>query len=441
MHPEMPTPRPNGRALIPFLVFALFYVGLSIQANDFYKVPMPIAFLVASATALFMGRKRKLADKIETYAVSMGNPSIMIMCLIFILSGAFASVAKGMGAVDAAVNIAQCLIPGNLMLAGIFLVSALISLSIGTSCGTIAALVPIAAGLVVPLRIAPSLMIGAVVSGAMFGDNLSMISDTTIAATRTQNIPMREKFIANIRIVLPVAGLSLLLYAFLGHGNAPLPESTVGWDDLILVLPYILILVLALLGLNVMFLLFSGTLLAGIIGILLHRFGFWDSLDLIGKGTLGMSETLIVALLAGGLLGLIRHNGGILWLMEKIGKRVKGPRGCELGVLLLVSAVNLFTANNTVAIIIAGPLARSLSERFGCKPERIASILDTGSCVIQGIIPYGAQLLMAISLTKAAGIALSPLPLIQALYYQAFLVVAVLLSILFSKSSKLQRRA
>lgn len=430
--PPPSRPTANGWALVPFLVFAVFYVGLSIQANDFYKVPMPIAFLVASAAALFLGRKRKLADKIDIYASSMGNQNIMIMCLIFILSGAFATVAKGMGAVDAAVAIAQKLIPGQLMLAGMFLVSSLISLSIGTSCGTIAAIIPIAAGLVGPMKIDPAVMIGAVVSGAMFGDNLSMISDTTIAATRTQNIPMREKFLTNIRIVFPVAILSLLLYALLGHGNVDLPPVTVGWNEIILVLPYVLILVLALLGWNVMLLLFSGTLLACAIGIMLHCFDFWKSLELIGKGTLGMSETLIVAILAGGLLGLIRHNGGITWLMDKIGKMVHGPRGCEFGVLLLVSAVNLFTANNTVAIIIAGPVARSLSERFGCKPERIASILDTGSCVIQGVIPYGAQLLMAVSLAKASGVAVPPFSLILHLYYQEMLVIAVIIFILFS---------
>lgn len=427
------TPPANGWALVPFLVFAIFYVGLSIQANDFYKVPMPIAFLVASASALFLGRKRKLADKIDTYASSMGDLNIMTMCLIFILSGAFATVAKGMGAVDAAVTIAQAVVPSNLMLAGIFLVSALISLSIGTSCGTIAAIVPIAAGLVPALGINSALMIGAVVSGAMFGDNLSMISDTTVAATRTQNIPMREKFIANSRIVFPAAIIALILYAVLGHGDAAIKSAPVTWNHIILVLPYLLILVLALLGLNVMFLLFAGTVLACAIGILLKSFGFWDSLDLIGKGTLGMSETLIVAILAGGLLGLIRQNGGITWLMEKIGKAIKGTRGCEFGILLLVSAVNLFTANNTVAIIIAGPVAKSLSDRFGCRPERIASILDTGSCIIQGIIPYGAQLLMAVSLTKAQGVELSPLALISCLYYQGLLFIAVILSIILTR--------
>ena len=420
------TPAPNGRALLPFLVFVVFYLGLSLQAGDFYKVPMPIAFVVASAAALFLGRPKTLEEKIDAYAASMGEPNIMIMCLVFILAGSFATIAKGAGAVDAAVAIAKALIPARFMLAGIFLVSSLISLAIGTSCGTIAAIVPIASGLVAPLGIDPALMLGAVVGGAMFGDNLSLISDTTIAATRTQGIAMRAKFLANLRIALPAALAALVLYGALGRGTAPLAMSPVGWREFILVLPYTLVLALALAGMNVMALLFFGTVLSAILGIALGNIDFWDSLDLVGKGTLGMSETLIVALLAGGLLGLIRHNGGIAWFLEKIAGAARGVRGCEFGVLLLVFAVNLFTANNTVAIIIAGPVAKSLSDRFGARPERIASILDTGSCILQGVIPYGAQLLMTVSLAKAADVVVSPVALIGRLYYPALLLVFVL---------------
>ena len=230
--------RPNGRALIPFLVFVAFYLGLSLQAGDFYKVPMPIAFVVASAAALFLGRPKSLEQKIDAYAASMGEPNIMIMCMVFILAGSFATIAKGSGAVDAAVAIAQALVPARFMLAGMFLVSSLVSLAIGTSCGTIAALVPIAAGLVGPLGIDPALMVGSVVGGAMFGDNLSLISDTTIAATRTQGIEMRAKFLANLRIALPAAAAALLLYAALGRGTAELAGAPVGWRECVLVLPY-----------------------------------------------------------------------------------------------------------------------------------------------------------------------------------------------------------
>jgi Na+/H+ antiporter NhaC len=423
------SPKPNGRALLPFLVFVAFYLGLSLQAGDFYKVPMPIAFVVASAAALCLGRPKTLEEKIDSYASSMGEPNIMIMCMVFILAGSFATIAKGSGAVDAAVAIARALVPARFLLAGMFLVSSLVSLAIGTSCGTIAALVPIAAGLVAPLGANPALMIGAVVGGAMFGDNLSLISDTTIAATRTQGIEMRAKFLANIRIALPAALATLVLYALLGRGTAELAADPIGWREWVLVTPYALVLLLALAGLNVMALLFGGTLLSAVLGIAFGKIGGWDALDLVGKGTLGMSETLVVALLAGGLLGLIRHNGGIDWLMEKIGATVHGVRGCELGVLLLVSAVNLFTANNTVAIIVAGPVAKSLSERFGAKDERVASILDTGSCILQGVIPYGAQLLMAVSLSAGAGVELGAFPLIGKLYYQGILLVAVLVAI------------
>lgn len=440
MSTESPRPAPNGRALLPFLVFVVFYLGLSLQAGDFYKVPMPIAFVVASAAALLLGRPRPFERKIDVYAASMGEPNIMIMCMVFILAGSFATIAKGSGAVDAAVAIAQALVPARFMLAGMFLVSSLVSLAIGTSCGTIAALVPIAAGLVEPLGIDPALMVGAVVGGSMFGDNLSLISDTTIAATRTQGIAMRAKFLANVRIALPAALAALALYAALGRGTAELEGPAVGWRECVLVTPYALVLLLALLGMNVMALLFGGTLLAAVLGIALGRIGFWGALDLVGKGTLGMSETLIVALLAGGLLGMIRHNGGIDWLMEKIGAMVRGARGCEFGVLLLVFAVNLFTANNTVAIIVAGPVAKSLADRFGARPERVASVLDTGSCILQGVIPYGAQLLMAVSLAAGAGVQIGAIPLIGRLYYQAILLVAVLAAIAWPRSGAASRR-
>ena len=321
--------RPNGLALLPFLVFLVFYLGLSLWAHDFYKVPMPIAFVVASAAALFLNLRRPLSDKVDTYAAGMGDPNIMIMCLIFILAGAFATIAKGMGAVNAAVEIAQALIPPNLMLAGFFLISCFISLAIGTSCGTIAALTPIAVGLVEAMQIEPGLMIAAVVGGAMFGDNLSVISDTTIAATRTQGVQMRDKLIQNCRVAIPPAIVALIVYAFAGKSGAPFAAPSITWHHVILVTPYILILILAFVGMNVMLLLFSGSLLAAIIGNCLGKFDFWAGLKLVGDGTLGMSETLIVAILAGGLLGTIRQNGGIQWVMEKIEKAVRGRCGCS----------------------------------------------------------------------------------------------------------------
>lgn len=427
---------PRFKALVPFFIFLVFYFGLSVWAGDFYRVPMPTAFLTASAAALLLDRKRKLAEKVEIYARGMGNPDIMIMCLIFILAGAFAASAKAMGAVDSAVSIARYLIPGKLLVAGIFIVSCFISLAIGSGCGTIAALTPIAAGLINASGVSPAIMIGAVIGGAMFGDNMSMISDTTIAATRTQQVPMHDKFFTNLRMILPAALATVLIYVFSGHPGTFHSVPAPGWKDILTVLPYVLVLVCALAGMNVMALLFCGTILTSAIGILSGSFNFWKALGTIGEGTLGMSETLIVAILAGGLLRMIRHNGGIDYLMLKIEKRIHSARGCEFGVFLLTSLINLFTANNTVAIVIAGPVAREFSLKYGCSPKRIASILDTASCAVQGLIPYGAQVLIAVGVAKTAGIALFSLSVIQSLYYPFFLAVAVLISIFFSRKTR-----
>ncbi len=429
--------KPSGIALTPFLVFAVFYVGLSLWAGrlgfemPWYKVSMPVAFLVASAASLLIGR-RKFDDKVETYAHGMGEPNIMIMCLIFILAGAFATIAKGAGAVNAAVTIAQALVPAKLMVAGVFLVSCLISLAIGTSCGTIAAVTPIALGFAGPLQLNPALLMGAVIGGSMFGDNLSMISDTTIAATRTQGVGMKDKFLANGLIASPAALVALFLYAVSGSAAGTVEVPAVTWEHVVLVLPYVFVLALALAGFNVMALLFTGTLLSAVIGGALGRFSFFYALALVGKGTLGMGETLIVALLAGGLFKSVQANGGILWLTDRIARVIRGPRTCELGVFLLVSAVNCFTANNTVAIVIAGPIAKECADKFGANPVRIASVLDTASCVIQGLIPYGAQILIAMGVAKGLDMAVDSLSLLKCLYYQPILALAVFTSMAFS---------
>ena len=432
------TIRPSGLALVPFAVFAAFYVGLSLWAGrlgfemPWYKVSMPVAFLVASAVSLAIGRRR-LDEKVDVYARGMGEPNIMIMCLVFILAGAFATIDKGSGAVDAAVTIARACIPARLMVAGVFLVSCLISLAIGTSCGTIAAVTPIALGFAEPLQLQPAMLMGAVVGGSMFGDNLSMISDTTIAATRTQGVRMKDKFLANGLVASPAALVALFLYAVGGAGAGTVASPAVGWQDLVLVLPYVFVLVLALVGFNVMALLFSGTVLSAVIGGALGKFAFFDAMDLLGKGTLGMGETLIVALLAGGLFKSVQANGGILWLTNGIAKVIRGPRTCEFGVALLVAAVNCFTANNTVAIVIAGPIAKECAGRFGASGVRVASVLDTTSCIVQGLLPYGAQILIAMGVAKGLDMAIDSLALVKCLYYQPLLALAVCLSIAFRR--------
>lgn len=425
--------KPRAGALVPFGVFAIFYVGLSVWANDFYRVPMIIAFLVASAVALCLNVRKPLEEKVETYARGMGEPNIMIMCLIFILAGAFATIAKGSGAVDAAVALALPIVPPRLMVAGVFLISCLISLAIGTSCGTIAAVTPIALGFAGPLNLSPALLMGSVIGGSMFGDNLSMISDTTIAATRTQGVRMRDKFVANSTIAAPAALVALFLYAMSGSAAGSVEVQLITWQHLLLVSPYLFILALALAGLNVMLLLFSGTLLSAIIGVCLGKFDFFGALDLLGKGTLGMSETLIVALLAGGLFRTVYANGGIHWLTEKVSMLVHGPRTCELGVFLLVAAVNCFTANNTVAIVIAGPIAKECADRFHADPVRIASVLDTASCIVQGLIPYGAQILIAIGVAKGLDLSVDSFGLLKCLYYQPLLALAVFGSMLLGR--------
>ncbi len=420
-------------ALMPFIVFLVFYLGLSVAAKNFNSVPMPVAFLVASAAALIYDRTRPLDKKVDVFARGMGDTNIMIMCLIFILAGVFAAVAKASGAVDAAVIISRHMIPDSLFLVGLFAVSCFISLAIGTSCGTIAALTPIAAALVKTMHIMPELAIGAVIGGAMFGDNMSIISDTTIAATRTQDVAMRDKFIANLKMILPAAVVAVLIYLFIGFAHdAKAAEDLVpvSWSHIINVVPYILILAGALLGGNVILLLFCGSVLSGAIGIASGKMTFWNMLAVSGEGALSMSETLIVALLAGGLLAIIRVNGGIRYLLGWIEKRIAGKSGCELGVMLLIGVVNLFTANNTVAIVITGPIAKDLSDKYNCKPKRIASILDTASCVVQGLLPYGAQMLIAFGIAKAAGLNVTSLMLCCFAFYPILLALALFWSII-----------
>ena len=398
---------PRLRALIPFGVFLVFYMGLSIVSGDFYRVPMTVAFLVASASALVLNHKASLKSKIDLFAHGMGDINIMTMCLIFVLAGAFAETARRMGAVDSTIQIALSFIPPHLMLCGLFMVACFISLAIGTSVGTIVALTPIALGVTQTLGISGGLCLGAVVGGAMFGDNLSMISDTTIAATRTQECDMRDKFTANLHVAAPAAIVTVILYIILSHTGEPMAGRHLTLKMFLDVIPYLCILVLALTGLNVMALLMLGTLLAGVIGIINGSFSFWEFLAAAGVGARSMADTLIVAILAGGLLKVIRYNGGIEYLMKKIERLIRGRRSCEFGIALLVGVVNVFTANNTVAIVIAGPIAKDLAKRYEVSPARSASILDTTSCIVQGMIPYGAQILSAVGLAGAAAVSAS----------------------------------
>lgn len=426
----------SKKALIPFIVFVFFYFGFSVATRDFSKVPMTVAFIISSSVALILNHKEKLNKKIEIFALGMGNKDIMIMCLVFILAGAFTATAQSVGAVDSAVAITQHFIPQQFMVSGLFVVSALISLAIGTSCGTIAAIVPIAVTLSQSLGLNPAVLLGATVGGAMFGDNMSLISDTTIASTRTQNVEMRDKMLCNLRIVIVPALVCTLLYMLptFTTSTSEIVPVVVGISDYIKVIPYILLLILGVSGINVMFLLLVGTILNTIIGISMGIFDIFGAFAHIGNGTISMANTLIVALLAGGMLQMVRWNGGITYIIKKTEFFIKTKRLCEFGICFLVGVINLFTANNTVAIITAGPIARELTQKYGVDPRRTASLLDTTSCCVQGMIPYGAQILIATSLASAA--AISSFSIMKNLFYPVLMGFGLLVSLFFTKNEK-----
>ena len=423
---------PNAWALLPFVVFVLFYAGLSIVARSFDTVPMAVAFSVAGAAAIVMDRGRPLASRLESFTRGMGEPNLMLMCLIFVFAGAFATAAKASGAVDSAVTIARALMPARFMLAGVFVVSCLISLALGTSCGTIAALMPIAAGFVGEPPFTPGILAGAVVGGAMFGDNLSMISDTTVAAVRTLDIGMRDKFVANSAIALPAAAVVAVAYAMMTGGSGVAAASGAGAAltarDFLLVSPYLAVFALAVMGVDVLLLLFFGAALVAAIGVGTGAFGFFDALRHLGHGMAEMSKTMIVALLTFGVMESVRVRGGLAWIVERMSRVARGSRTCEVVIFMLVSLLNVLTANNTLAVLLSGPMAKDCADRFRIDRARLASLIDTASCVVQGFLPYGGQILIAIGVGRAAGLAISSGDVITSLYYPPVLAVAVFAS-------------
>ena len=411
------------KALSPLLVFLILYLATSIIAQDFYAVPIAVAFLFSSIYAL-LTLKGTMTERIKIFAKGSGNSTMVLMLAIFILAGAFAASAKTMGAVDATVNLALKYLPEQTILPGIFLASCFISLSIGTSCGTIAALTPLAVGIAQQSGISTPLMVGLVVGGTYFGDNLSFISDTTIVATQTQGCSMKDKFRTNIRIVAPVALLMLIIYFFLGKQATTLTH--INEVNFWLVLPYLAVVILAICGMNVLLTLSIGTLLTGIIGIVFHSYSIFGWLAAMNEGMMGMSELIIVTILAGGMFEVIRHNGGIDLIIKALTKRIKGQKGGELSIAALTCLVNVCTANNTVAIITTGPIAKDIAKRLHIDPRRSASILDTASCFTQGILPYGAQVLIAAGLSYV-----NPIAIISHLYYPMLIGIALLLAICF----------
>ena len=420
---------PNPWALTPLVVFLLSYLVVSIIAGDFYKMPITVAFVVSSVVTIAIFKGGKLSNRIEQFCRGAANSNIMLMVLIFILTGAFAQTAKAMGAVDATVNLAMSILPGNLLATGIFLAACFISISVGTSVGTIVALAPVAVGIADKTGMPDALMLGVVVSGAMFGDNLSFISDTTIVATRTQGCNMNDKFKVNIRIALLIAILTGIIYVLIGSGVGSGYET--GQIEWVKVLPYLVVLITAICGVNVMMVLIVGVILSGIVGLLTGGFDIWGWNASMGLGISNMGELIIVTLLAGGMLEMIRYNGGIDWIILKLTSRIRSSKGAELSIAALISFANLCTANNTIALIMAGPIAKDIADRFKIDPRRSASLLDIFSCFVQGIIPYGAQLLMAAGLGHV-----SPIEIMQYLYYPYLLGVGALLAIAFNYPRK-----
>ncbi len=421
----------NPWALFPFIVFLCLFIGSGIVLEDFYAFPVIVAISIASLVAIAMNRKEKLQTKVDIFCKGAGNPNVMLMVLIFILAGAFSGTAGGMGAVDATVNFALSYIPANLLIVGLFVIACFISLAMGTSVGTIVALAPIGLGIGSETDLSLALIMASIIGGAMFGDNLSFISDTTITAVRTQGAEMKDKFKVNFFIVLPAAIVTCIILAVMTAGETATIPS--GDFDFVKIIPYLFVIVFALLGMNVFAVLASGIGLAGLIGLIDGSFTMMTFVQAIGDGMAGMFEMSMLAILIAGMVEVIKHNGGIDFLLHVATRKIKSKRDAEFAMAGLVSLTDLSTANNTIAIMIAGPLAKDISAEYGIEPRKAASIIDIFSCAVQGIIPYGAQLIVA------AGVAgISPVLIMQYAYYPVLIGIcgAIAIVIGYPKSKK-----
>ena len=415
-------------ALSPIIVLLTIYLAGSIIAGDFYRIPITTAFIVASIYAVAITRGTTLDERIEHFSKGAANTRIMYMIWIFVLAGAFAALAKAMGAVNATVQLTLNFIPSNYLPAGIFIAACFISLSIGTSVGTIVALTPVVTELATKMECSTSWLVAIVVGGAFFGDNLSFISDTTIAATQTQGCSMRSKFRTNIRLVMPAAVITLLLYAFSGNGIKEIDTASITLEEGLKCIPYLTVIVCALAGVNVLLVLIIGIVIAGGMGLFSGAVDGISIFTEMGNGIMGMTELILVTMLAGGLLEVVRINGGIDYLIRIVTMRMRSRRAAEFAITALTALANICTANNTIAILTVGDISRDISKKFGIQPRRAASLMDTTSCFVQGIIPYGAQLLMASGLAKV-----SPLEIIPSLYYPMCIGVMIVVSILIKR--------
>lgn len=431
----------NPWALLPILCFLVVFIGMGVWLNDFYAMPAIVGFLIALGVAFCQNRKRSFSEKMEDVTHSMGDSNVMIMCLVFVMAGGFSGAVQAAGGVDSTVNFSLSILPPSVAVAGLFIIGCFISTAMGTSVGTIATLAPIAVGISDKTGIAGALCIGAVVSGAMFGDNLSMISDTTIAATRTQGCEMKDKFRENFKIVLPAAVISLVLFLILASGG----DYTFTGDrsyNLFKILPYLVVLIGALLGMNVFVVLALGIVLSLVVGVATGAFAWTDMFRVVFEGPDGaggiknMYDITVISIVVAGIIGLVKANGGIDFILNGIKKRVKTPKGAQLGIAALSSLVDISTANNTVAIVMAGPIAKDISNEFSISPKRTAAILDIFTSVWQGIIPYGAQILYACAGAAAVGMTLSPVELFPYLFYPILMGISAVVFILFFGNRK-----
>lgn len=434
----------NAWALLPIGVFLAVFIGSGILFQDFYAMPAIVGFLIALVVAFLQNPKRKFDEKLQSVTESMGDANVMIMCLVFVLAGGFSGAVQAAGGVDSTVNFGLSIMPPAVAVAGLFVIGCFISTAMGTSVGTIAALTPIAVGISEKTGMTGALCIGAVVSGAMFGDNLSVISDTTIAATRTQGCDMKDKFRENFKIVLPAAIITLVLFLVIASGSQYSVSDDLSYN-VFKILPYLVVLVGALAGMNVFLVLVLGTLLSVIVGVSTGSIAWNQIFTVIFQGPDGaggiknMYDITVISIVVAGIIGLVKANGGIDFILEGIKKHVHTNRGAQLGIALLSSLVDISTANNTIAIVMAGPIARDISQEYGISPRRTASLLDIYTSVWQGLIPYGAQLLYACAGAAAVGLTLTPLDLLPYLFYPILMGISGIVFILFSGRSKKEK--
>ena len=420
----------RASALLPILVFLLIFLGSGYITGDFYSMPAIAAFLIALLVAFVQNRQLCFADKIRLAAEGVGNENIITMCLIFLAAGAFTGAVKAAGGVDSTVNLGLSILPSNVAVAGLFLIGCFISISMGTSVGTITALAPIAVGISQKTGFSMAICAGAVVGGAMFGDNLSMISDTTIAAVKTQGCEMKDKFRENFLIVLPAAIVTILLFLVLGRNAAFQLKGELTFN-IFRVLPYLVVLIGALAGVNVFIVLIAGTVLSLIAGVGTGAFGLGDMFTHVGEGIMGMYDITVISIIVASIVALVKEYGGIDFILSFIRKRISGERGGELGIAALALLVDMCTANNTVAIVMSGPIAKEISDDFGVTSRRSASLLDMFSSMGQGLIPYGAQLLAAATLTG-----LTPFEIIPYCFYPLLMGVSGLVFIFIKKRTR-----